>query len=235
MAYQLILYTGLSGLTVFLGGLLARFFQHHVEDAPVRYVITHSLMSFGAGVILSAVSLVLVPEGAKELRVWQVSLLFPAGALFFLFLDEYLSTRTGKVATLMAMLMDFIPESIALGATFASDVATAILLSVFIGLQNLPEAFNSFRDLVISGYTEQKTLLIFFGISFFGIASALMGYLFLSDRHSLTASLMIFSSGGILYLLIQDIIPDSKYQHSYKTSLGATAGFLLGLIGFMIF
>lgn len=65
--------------------------------------------------------------------------------------------------------MDFIPESIALGATFAIEPNLAILLAVFIGLQNLPEAFNAYRDLILSGFTEKKTLIIFFFLSFFGI------------------------------------------------------------------
>jgi ZIP family zinc transporter len=42
---------------------------------------------------------------------------------------------------------------------------------------------------------------------------------------------MTFASGGILYLLIQDIIPASKLENNYSTSLGATLGFLIGIIG----
>jgi ZIP family zinc transporter len=107
----------------------------------------------------------------------------------------------------------------------------AMLLAVFIGLQNLPEAFNSYRDLVQSGFTAQKALVIFFGLSFFGIIGALIGHFFLSDYPALTAHLMVFASGGILYLLIQDIIPESKLDHNYLTSLGATLGFLVGMVG----
>ena len=129
------------------------------------------------------------------------------------------------------MMMDFIPESIALGAVFAIDKSTASLLAVFIGLQNLPEAFNSFRDLVQSGFTAKRTLLIFFGLSFFGIIGALIGHFLLANSPSLTAHLMTFASGGILYLLIQDIIPESKLDKNYLTALGATAGFLVGIIG----
>jgi ZIP family zinc transporter len=129
------------------------------------------------------------------------------------------------------MMMDFVPESIALGAVFAMDSAMATLLAVFIGLQNLPEAFNSYRDLVQSGFKPKKTLLIFFGLSFFGIAGALIGHFLLSDSPQLTAHLMTFASGGILYLLIQDIIPESKLGKNYLTSLGATLGFLVGIIG----
>ncbi|WP_226945194.1 hypothetical protein [Psychrobacter sp. FME61] len=50
----------------------------------------------------------------------------------------------------------------------------------------------------------------------------------------MTAYLMTFASGGILYLLIQDIIPESKLNSNYMTSLGATFGFLIGVVGEML-
>ena len=227
---ELILFSGFAGITVFIGGILANFFNHHIKESPVKYEITHTLMSFGAGVILSALALVLIPTGMEELDLLAMAFSFLLGAVLFMLIDQYLAKKGGKTATLLAMMMDFIPESIALGAVFAIKPNMAILLAVFIGLQNLPEAFNSFRDLVQSGFTTKKTLIIFFFLSFFGIIGALIGHFLLSDYPDLTAHLMTFASGGILYLLIQDIIPESKLDKNYLTSLGATLGFLVGII-----
>lgn len=228
---KLLFYSFFAGFTVFLGGILANIFNHHVKESPIKYDIIHTLMSFGAGIILSALSLVLIPKGMEELDLLPLSLSFLTGALTFMFLDQYLSKKGGKTATLLAMMMDFIPESIALGAVFAIEPQMATLLAFFIGLQNLPEAFNAFRDLILSGYTVHKTLIIFFFMSFFGVLGALLGHYFLSDYPDLTAHLMIFASGGILYLLIQDIIPESKLEKKHLTSLGAILGFLVGIIG----
>ena len=210
---------------------MANIFNHHVKESPIKYDIIHTLMSFGAGIILSALSLVLIPKGMEELDLLPLSLSFLLGALTFMILDQYLSKKGGKTATLLAMMMDFIPESIALGAVFAIEPQMATLLAFFIGLQNLPEAFNAFRDLILSGYTVHKTLIIFFFMSFFGVLGALLGHYFLSDYPDLTAHLMIFASGGILYLLIQDIIPESKLEKKHLTSLGAILGFLVGIVG----
>ena len=231
MLLELILFSGFAGVTVFIGGLLANYFNHHVKDSPVKYEITHTMMSFGAGIILAAVALVLIPYGMEHLNVLPMTLSFVAGAVLFMFLDHYLEQKGGKTATLLAMLMDFVPESIALGAVFAVHEQMAVLLAIIIGLQNLPEAFNSFRDLVLSGFTIKRTLVIFFFLSFFGIVGALLGHYFLTESTTITAHLMTFASGGILYLLIQDIIPASKLDKSYLISLGATAGFLVGIIG----
>lgn len=228
---NLILYAGFAGITVFIGGLLARYFNHHIKETPVKYEITHSLMSFGAGIILSAVALVLIPKGMEELSVVPITISFVVGAILFMFIDEYLSKKGGKTSTLIAMMMDFVPESIALGAVFAIEPNMASLLAVFIGLQNLPEAFNAYRDLVQSGFSANKILIIFFFLSFCGIIGALIGHFFLSDYPDLTAHLMTFASGGIFYLLIRDLIPESKLEKKYLTSLGAVLGFVLGIIG----
>ncbi|PWH82262.1 ZIP family metal transporter [Brumimicrobium oceani] len=231
MIQNLILFSGIAGITVFLGGLLANYFNHHIKETPVKYEITHTMMSFGAGIILSALALVLIPKAMEELKLLPMILSFLAGTLSFMILDRYLAKKGGQTATLLAMMMDFIPEAIALGAVFAIDPNMAILLAVFMGLQNLPEAFNSFRDLVLSGFTPKRTLIIFFFLSFFGIVGALIGHFLLSNQPQLTAMLMSFASGGILYLLIQDIIPESKLSKNYLTSLGASLGFLVGIIG----
>tara|TARA_R110002124_G_scaffold277321_8_gene448639 strand:+ start:24239 stop:24946 length:708 start_codon:yes stop_codon:yes gene_type:complete len=231
MLLKIILFSGFSGITVLIGGLLANYFNHHIKEKPIKYEIIHAMMSFGAGIILSALALVLVPQGMEELELFPLVGTFLFGAILFMLIDWYLANKGGKIATLLAMMMDFVPESIALGATFAINPKMATLLAVIIGLQNLPEAFNSFRDLVQSGFTIRKTLVIFFFLSFSGIIGAMLGHIYLSDYPDLTAFLMVFASGGILYLLIQDIIPESKLKNNYLSSLGAILGFLVGIIG----
>lgn len=53
---NLILFSILSGITVFIGGLLAKYFNHHIKESPVKYEIIHFLISFGAGIMLSAIA-----------------------------------------------------------------------------------------------------------------------------------------------------------------------------------
>ena len=159
MLTKLIIFSGFAGITVFIGGVLANLFNHHIKETPVKYEIIHTMMSFGAGIILSAIALVLIPKGMEELELMPMAISFLLGAIIFMLIDYRLSKKGGQTATLLAMMMDFIPESIALGAVFALDPQMATLLAVFIGLQNLPEAFNSYRDLVQSGFLLQTTRL----------------------------------------------------------------------------
>ena len=79
---------------------------------------------------------------------------------------------------------------------------------------------------------KAKVLLtVFFLLSFSGIIGARAGLYLLSDLPQVTAHIMIFSSGGIIYLLFQDIAPSSHMKRSWLPALGATLGFAVGMIG----
>ncbi|MCK5214318.1 MAG: divalent cation transporter [Candidatus Omnitrophica bacterium] len=229
--FKIILYSSLSGITVFFGGLLSKYFERYFQDGLVKEEVLHTSVAFGGGIIIAAVAFVLVPEGMNVLPLAPMAIIFLTGAIVFFFLDRRIEKKGGSVSQLLAMLMDFVPEAIALGAVFATDHNLGLLLAIFIGLQNLPESFNSYVDLRNSGYTSRKCLLILFFLSFSGIIAAISGYYLLSNMPQLTASLMLLSSGGILYLIFQDIAPMSKMQKSWFPALGVNFGFLVGMIG----
>jgi len=229
--FTIILYSSFAGVTVFLGGLLSKYFQRYFQDGPVREEVLHTSIAFGGGIIIAAVAFVLVPGGMKILPIAPMAILFLTGAIIFFLLDRCIEKKGGTLSQLLAMLMDFVPEAIALGAVFGTNHNLGLLLAIFIGLQNLPESFNSYLDLRNSGYTSNKCLLILFFLSFSGIPAGISGYYLLSNMPQLTASLMLLSSGGILYLIFQDIAPMSKLEKSWFPALGVNFGFLVGMIG----
>ena len=229
--FTVILYSSFSGVPVFLGGFLSKLFERYFRKGLVKKEIIHTSVAFGGGIIIAAVAFVLVPKGMNVLPLAPMAILFSTGAIIFFFLDRYIEKTGGTISQLLAMLMDFVPEAIALGAVFATDPNLGLLLAIFIGLQNLPESFNSYLDLRNSGYTSKKCLLILFFLSFSGVLAAILGYYLLSNMPQLTASLMLLSSGGILYLIFQDIAPMSKLQKSWFPALGVNFGFLVGMIG----
>ena len=214
-----------------MGGLLSKYFERYFQDGLVKEEVLHTSIAFGGGIIIAAVAFVLVPEGMNVLPLAPMAILFLTGAIIFFFLDRYIEKKGGTISQLLAMLMDFVPEAIALGAVFATDPNLGLLLAIFIGLQNLPESFNSYLDLRNSGYTSKKCLLILLFLSFSGVLGAISGYYLLSNMPQLTASLMLLSSGGILYLIFQDIAPMSKLQKNWFPALGVNFGFLVGMIG----
>ena len=81
--------------------------------------------------------------------------------------------------------------------------------------------------------------IIVFGLSLAaGIAmpvgAALAGYFWLLDYPLIVSCIMVFSAGGILYVIFQDIAPQAKLERHWAPPLGAVGGFLLGLVGKMM-
>ena len=226
----IILYSLFSGITVFFGALVSKFYER-VKEGFLKEEFIHGTVAFGGGVLVAAVAFVLVPPAISKLSILLLGIIFLSGALSFFLLDKLISQKGGSIAQLMAMLMDFIPEAISLGAVFAHNHQLGLLLAIFIGLQNFPEAFNAYRDLRGSGYSPNRALWTLAPMSLFGIVAALLGSYLLSGKPQLIASLMLFSAGGILYLIFQDIAPMSKLKNSWIPALGATLGFFVGMVG----
>ncbi len=231
---EIITYSFFSGITVLIGGLLAKFFEH-LHLGIIKDYIIHTTIAFGGGVLVAAVGFVLTPKGIQSFPILIFAIIFSSGAIVFFLLDRFIERHGGLAAQLLTMMMDYIPEAIALGAVFANDNRLGLLLALFIGLQNLPESFNAYSDLRKSGFSPNKVLLIFLPLSFFGIIAALLGRYLLSNNPLVVNGLMLFSAGGILYLIFQDIAPLAKIKKHWMPALGATFGFLVGMIGTKIF
>jgi ZIP family zinc transporter len=221
-----------AGITIPIGGLLARF--EHLQPQWLEEEFRHSVIAFGGGVLLAAVSLVLVPEGISHVSTGMVIIAFLGGGVAFLLADYYPAARGASAAQLMAMLLDFLPEAMALGALLAVDKATSYLLAFLIALQNLPESFNAYRELQAgSSLSSGKILGLFLLIALLGPGAAVIGLCFLASLEKVLDVIMLFSAGGILYLIFQDIAPNVRLKRHWGPPLGAVLGFLLGLIGHM--
>jgi ZIP family zinc transporter len=133
------------------------------------------------------------------------------------------------------MLSDFIPESIALGAAFATGSNNAFLLAALIALQNLPEGFSAYSELKTSSiYKPKKIIILFFLMTALGPIAGVSGYLWLSDSPKIISAIMLFASGGILYSIFQDLAPQVKLEKHWAPPMGAVLGFTLGMLGLML-
>jgi ZIP family zinc transporter len=138
-----------AGAMIPLGGILARV--EHIRPQWLEEEFRHSVIAFGGGILLAAVSLVLMPRGITYLSpAWSLAA-FAAGGLVFFSLDRLIERRGGSAAQLVAMVADFVPEAIAMGAMFASGDSAGPLLALLIGSQNLPEGSNAYRELTLQG------------------------------------------------------------------------------------
>ena len=227
--YLLIAVTLVAGLTMPAGAILAV-----VTNASSKQTFRHTMVAFGGGALLSAVSMVLVPDGSEHLSIVSVCVLLALGGYAFLLLDRWLAATNTPASQLAAMLSDFIPESIALGAAFAIGNDTAFLLAFLIELQNLPEGFNAYLEMAESSVGRaKKTIAIFAVMALLGPISGGIGYIWLAEEPEFLGGVMMFAAGGILYSVFQDIAPNVPLERHWRPPMGAVFGFMLGVAGSM--
>ena len=228
---EIIIYTLCAGACIPLGGLLA--LKERIRPGWLENEFRHFVIAFGGGILIAAVALVLVPEGAEYVSHSSLSVvtLFTGGLCFFM-IERALGTRRREKPQFTAMLLDFVPESLALGGAFAIGSQFAPLLAVFIGLQNLPEGFNAYRELrSVKGSSSKQILGIMALLVPIGPIVAVIGYVYFSQNTVLLGATMLFASGGILYLIFQDIAPQSRMRRHWAPPLGAVLGFCVGMLG----
>ncbi len=228
---EIIAYTGAAGACIPLGALLATV--ERIHPGWLEREFRHFVIAFGGGVLLAAVTFVLLPDGARSVGdPGRVVASFVAGGVAFFALERALGLHKHESPQFLAMLLDYVPESLALGGVFASGGASAILLAALIGLQNLPEGFNAYRELKsVSGARRGRILLAMALLVPIGPVLGICGWLFLSTRPEVLGAVMLFSAGGILYLIFQDIAPKARMRKHWFPSLGAVIGVAVGLLG----
>lgn len=225
----IIVLTVAAGACIPLGGFIASF--ERIHSAWLEQEFRHFLIAFGGGILIGAVSIVLVPEGISSMNgsLYAILAILMGGFTFFV-LERFLGLRRRESPQLAGTVLDYVPEAIALGGLVALSSPAAPLLALLIGLQNLPEGFNTYRELKVKNKVSQSKILRLMGwLVLLGPTAGLTGYFFLSEYQAVIGAIMLFSAGGILYLIFQDIAPQSRLKKHWAPPLGAVFGFCLAL------
>lgn len=227
----MLLFTTVAGACILVGGLAARV--ERIRPGWLENELRHSVIAFGGGVLISAVALVLVPEGNRLIpSAVGASLILVSGGLVFFGVERFLGARRRETPQFVALLLDYIPETLALGGMFAIGAASAPMLAVLIGLQNLPEGFNAYRELnSLPHFRPKKTLLLMCALVPLGPMVGTAGWVYGADHTVFLGGIMLFASGGILYLIFQDVAPQSHLDRHWAPALGAVLGFGAGMLG----
>lgn len=208
--------------------------------------VVASIMSFGAGVLISALAFDLVGEAAEGGGLWPTMAGFLAGALVYVSANAWLARggakhrkRSGSrqpseqekpgsgTAIALGALLDGIPESVVLGLGLvtAGTVSPAMLAAVFIS--NVPEALSSTAGMKKSGRSAGYVFGVWGGIAVLSGAAALIGYAALQGASAeLVAFITAIAAGGILAMLADTMIPEAFEEHHILTGLITAIGFL---------
>lgn len=236
---------GIGGSTLF-GSLLGFFFKN------VSHRANDIIIGFCAGVMLSASILgLLVPsfEGLSFKWIWLPTIGVFAGAALLNLLDlvtPHLHTLTGLdqeehlnnmylnrvLLFVLAIAIHKLPEGIAAGVGFGGEnINNAINVAFAISLQNIPEAMVIISPLLLAGVSKTRTVCIALSIGILEVTGVFIGYYMGGISVGLLPLMLAFSGGAMLYVVSDEMIPES-HTHGYEKSAtyALLAGFILMLL-----
>lgn len=212
------------------------------------------LLGFAGGVMISASVFSLLNPAMEQAEALGMLPWIPAaggsalGILFLLTMDALLPHLTGSqeedsphknILLVMAVVLHNIPEGMAVAISFAVAVATddpalftaASALALGVGIQNFPEGAAISIPLHQKGVPRPKAFAM-------GAMSGMMEPIFgvltvlaVGSAQNLLPWLLSFAAGAMLYVVVEELIPQANLNRKYHSgTLGVLGGFLIMMI-----
>ncbi len=231
--------TLLTGFATGVGALPVLF----TRQVPERFL--DALLGFAAGVMLAATAFSLILPAIEWGGILPAGVGILIGALFLAVLDHRLphthfikgaegpASRLRRVWLLIiAITLHNFPEGLAVGVGFGSgNLPEAIALMAAIGLQNMPEGLAVALPLVRERWPRGRALLYALGSGMAEPLAGLLGVLAVTAMHSLLPWAMGFAAGAMLYVVSDEIIPETHRRgFEVEGTWGVIIGFLLMMI-----
>lgn len=251
--FYALLGTGFSFLGTAAGAAMVFFLRKDPSEKLYK-----AFLGFASGVMISASfwSLLLpAMEMSRELgqNEWLPAAGgFVAGGLFLFLLDKlmphlhfgakeaegpHVSVKRTTMLVL-AVTLHNIPEGMAVGLSFALaasgestvSLSGAMALAAGMALQNFPEGAAISFPLKQEGCSKKKS---FFYGALSGIvepAAGVLGALLALSIARLMPFLLAFAAGAMIYVVIEELVPEAWHEHSNIGTLAALFGFVLMMV-----
>ncbi len=215
--------------------------------------LTTISLGLASGIMLSASiwSLLFPAKEESDLNWGNLSILpltlgFTIGVSFMIFLD-FLSKKASKkskkiknarVFTLFtAITIHNIPEGLSVGFALGTAIATgsslisALMFALGIAIQNLPEGLATAIPINNCLKNNKKSFWLAFLSGIVEPIFALLGYFLASSITFLLPWLLTFSAGTMIYVIIEELLPEMKENTSSKWGI---LTFMVGFVAMMI-
>ena len=231
-----------AGLATVLGAIPVLFLKK-ISDRTQDI-----MMGFGAGVMLAATSFSLIvpaleAAGGEVKAALIVAAGMMVGALFLWLSDRllphehFIKGPEGADARNLRRIWLFIfaitlhnfPEGLAVGVGFGGgDVSNGVTLAIGIGLQNVPEGLVVALALISERYPVRQALFISLLTGLVEPIGGLVGVGVVTIAQSLLPAGLAFAAGAMLFVISDEIIPESHRKGFEKeATFGVMVGFLV--------
>lgn len=235
---------GVGGATVF-GSLLGFLFK------KISHKFSDTVLAFAAGVMLcAAVTGLILPSleypGSAPLLVTVAGVF--CGALFLSILDKLIphlhrlagvdqethpehGAKLNKVLLfVMAIGIHNLPEGIAAGVGFGSgNDAQAFTIAAGIALQNIPEGMVIIGPMLAAGISPARTFVCAMATGVVEVLGTLLGYFAVSLSSAILPFALAFAGGTMLYVISDEMIPETHHNDARGVTYSLLAGFCLML------
>ncbi len=243
--------TGFTFCMTVLGAAVVFFIRKDRQSAKTQ----SAFLGFASGVMIAAsVWSLLIPAIEEAERLGRVGWVpaafgFLLGVVFLMVLDKVLPyfqpepdredcVKRGLKRTSMlvfAITLHNIPEGMAVGLAFAlaakneSSVllASAIALAVGMGIQNFPEGAAIALPIRQAGYSRGRAFLCGAASGIVEPIFGLLTVLIAGTVQVLLPWLLSFAAGAMLYVVVEELIPEAHLGNSHIGTLGVMIGFII--------
>ncbi len=241
---QMVLLTalGVGGATV-IGAVIGFLFKN------ISHRISDLILSFAAGVMLAAAVIGLILPSMEYGNVFITVTGIFAGALFLNIIDKFVphlhkftgadteshpagAEKLNKILLfVMAIAIHNFPEGIAAGVGFGSgDVNQAIVVASGIALQNIPEGMVIIAPMLSAGMSRSRTLVCAILTGVVEVIGTFIGYAAVSVSLAILPFALAFAGGTMLYVISDEMIPETHHGDERFVTYALLAGFALMLI-----
>jgi len=236
---------GVGGATV-IGAFLGFTFK------KITHTFSDMVLAFAAGVMLAAAVIGLIlpslEYGSGHTALPVTTLGIFCGAMCLNLLDRLVphllrlagveqETHPDKTAQLnkvllfvMAIGIHNLPEGIAAGVGFGTgNDAEALTIAAGIALQNIPEGMVIIAPMLAAGMTPRRTFLAALTTGLVEVLGTLLGFFAVSLSSAILPFALAFAGGTMLYVISDEMIPETHHDNAGGVTYALLAGFCLML------
>jgi ZIP family zinc transporter len=221
---QTLLFAAVASAALVLGAVSGMVWK------PPRTVLA-SLLAFSGGALTAALAFELFQESFQHGGHLVSGIGLLAGAAVFIVVDVLLDRRvhggSAGVVLLAAVVLDGIPENLALGTTLAAGVGSlALLVAIF--TSNFPEALVSARSMLEDGRSRTFVIVTWCAAAVILAGAVVAGGSFLANLSDSALSVILaFAGGAVLASLANTVFPKAYKDGGPWVAFATVAGFLV--------